>query len=112
MHKTFPSPPAEAIQVKLESFPEELTTHPFDVVKQSQDHLLRADLDRQLDKLNIKNQDNRWDQSCLPPFKHHNEVTDGTWDKAALAEHTTGQPMTPPNDLEHPNMLVEAAAFI
>jgi hypothetical protein len=99
MHKKFPSPPAEAIKVKLESFPEEVTMYRFDVVKQLQDHLLRADLYRDLGKLNV-NQENPWDQSCRPPFKHYNEVTDGTWYKAAIEEHLSGQPISPPNDLE------------
>jgi hypothetical protein len=102
MHKTFPSPPAQAIQVKLESFPEEVTMYRFDAVKQLQDHLLRADLHRDLEKLNV-NQVDRWDQSRLPPFKHYNEVTDGTWCKAALAKHLIGRPMTQPNDSEHPS---------
>jgi hypothetical protein len=111
MHLKFPSPKAEAIQVELESFDHEVTLYRFDLVKQLQDHLLRADLYREIKKLNV-NQENRWDQTCPPPFKHYNEVTDGTWYKAAVKEHINRTPITPPADLEDTNTQIEVDRFI
>ena len=111
MHLKFPSPEAEGIPVKLESFDHEVTLYRFDLVKQLQDHLLKADLYREINKLNV-NKENRWDQTCPPPFKHYNEVTDGSWYKAAVHEHIKGIPITPPSDLEDTNTQTEVDRFV
>ncbi len=60
MHRKFPSPPPEAIQVQLESFPEPVTIYRFDAIQQLQAHLLQHDLYGDLNKLNV-NPNHQWD---------------------------------------------------
>jgi hypothetical protein len=51
-----------------------------------QNHLLRADLYRELSKLNV-NQEHPWDQRYPPPFTHYQEITDSTWYKNAIEKY-------------------------
>ena len=100
MHRKFPSPPPERIQVQLESFPEPVTVYRFDVIEQLKQHLIRFDLYGDLNKLNV-HPDHRWDQSILPPSTHMREVTDGSWYKKAVSKYIGGQSThLPPSDLE------------
>jgi hypothetical protein len=53
MHRKFPSPPPEPIQVQLEYFSEPVTIYRFNAVQQLQEHLLRRDLYGDVNKLNV-----------------------------------------------------------
>jgi hypothetical protein len=66
MHRKFPSPPPEPIQVQLESFSEPITMYRFDALQMLQEHLLRSDLYGDVNKLNV-HPEHRWDQTFLPP---------------------------------------------
>ncbi len=77
MHRKFPSPPPEPIQVKPESYPEPVTVYRFNAVQQLQEHLLRRDLYHgDVNKLNV-HPEHRWDQWFMPPSSHMREVTNG-----------------------------------
>jgi hypothetical protein len=100
MHRKFPSPPPEAIQVQLESFPEPVTIYRFDAIQQLQAHLLRHDLYGNLEKLNV-HPDHRWDQSFLPPSCHMREVTDSAWYKDEVSATIVDTIATIPSDLDN-----------
>ena len=53
MHRKFPSPPPEPIQVQLESFSGPVTVYQFNAIQQLQQHLLRRDLYGDVNKLNV-----------------------------------------------------------
>jgi hypothetical protein len=98
MHRKFPSPPLEPIQVQLESFSQPVTFYQFNAVQQLQEHLLRQDLYGDLNKLNV-NPEHLWDQSFLSPSSHMREVTDGSWYKQAISKYIKGETAHSPSDL-------------
>ncbi len=99
MHRKFPSPPPEPVQVQLESFSEPVTVYRFNAIQQLQQHLLRRDLYGDVNKLNV-HPEHRWDQSFLPPSSHMREVTDGSWYKQVISRYIQGDTAHPPSDLD------------
>jgi hypothetical protein len=53
MHRKFPSPPPEPIQVQLELFYEPITMYRFNALQMLQGHLLRSDLYGDVNKLTV-----------------------------------------------------------
>jgi hypothetical protein len=96
MHRKFPSPPPEPIQVQLESFSEPVTVYWFSAIQQLQQHLLRCDVYGDVKKMNV-NPQHQWDQSFLPPSSHMREVTDGSWHKQVI--YIKEETVHPPSDL-------------
>ena len=88
MHRKFPSPPPERIEVQLESMTEPIVVYRFDAMLQLQQHLLRHDLYGDLTHLNV-DPNHRWDQSHLSPSSNMGEVTDGEWYRDAVDVYIT-----------------------
>ena len=89
MHRKFPSPPPQRIEVQLQSFSDPVIVYRFDAIEQLKQHLARKDLYGDLSKLNV-HQDHRWDQTYLPPTSHMAEVTDGSWYQNAVSRYISG----------------------
>ncbi len=114
MHRKFPTPNSEPIDVQLESFPEPVTMYRFDFIKQLQFHLLNSELYADIDKLNV-HPDHRWDQTKPPPNSHMREIPDGTFYKKVIGMYLVDHDSTTsPDDLEEndPNESEPFAPFV
>jgi hypothetical protein len=100
MHRKFPSPPPQAIQVQLECFADPITIYRFHAIDQLQHHLLRNDLYGDLSRLNV-NRNHPFDQSTPPPPSGMGEITDGEWYQRVISTHVLRvDPEAAPDDLE------------
>jgi hypothetical protein len=91
--------PPEPIQVQLESFSEPITMYCFNALQLLQEHLLRSNLYRNVNKLNI-HPEHQWDQSFLPPSSHIRKGTDGSWYKQVISKYIKREALHPHFDLD------------